>query len=216
MILFAACSSSSAKSPGSATTAVPTPGAPIPVPATAVPVRPTSAPPAPTADPRALESQLDAAWANSDWPQAVVTLEQLRKLTPEPNQWTEKLYAVYMFDAQAFLAKGDPKMALSQLGRAVALNPARGEAKALIQQIEARQAADAAAAQATATAQAQATASTQARAAAEAARAKKTAAVYLDPRELAADPKAFVGRNIFLQGKTLNVDHNDAKGTEPS
>jgi hypothetical protein len=30
-------------------------------------------------------------------------------------------------------------------------------------------------------------------------------AAYLDPRELAADPRAFIGKNIILSGKALNV-----------
>ncbi len=34
----------------------------------------------------------------------------------------------------------------------------------------------------------------------------KAQAVYLDPRILAADPKAHIGEHIYLQGKTLTVD----------
>jgi hypothetical protein len=37
---------------------------------------------------------------------------------------------------------------------------------------------------------------------------KKEEARVLDPRELVGDPKAFVGRNIILQGNALNVDQN--------
>jgi hypothetical protein len=37
----------------------------------------------------------------------------------------------------------------------------------------------------------------------------KSQAQYVDPRELVADPKAFVGRNVLLQGKTLTVDQRD-------
>lgn len=33
-------------------------------------------------------------------------------------------------------------------------------------------------------------------------------AQYLDPRELVADPKAYQGKNVLLQGKALNVTHN--------
>jgi hypothetical protein len=34
----------------------------------------------------------------------------------------------------------------------------------------------------------------------------KEQAVYLDPRILAADPKAHIGKHIYLQGQTLTVD----------
>ncbi len=37
----------------------------------------------------------------------------------------------------------------------------------------------------------------------------KAQSAYLDPRELAADPKQFVGRNIYLQGETLTVDQKN-------
>jgi hypothetical protein len=37
----------------------------------------------------------------------------------------------------------------------------------------------------------------------------KATAVALDPRKLAADPNAYVGENIWLQGTALNVTQND-------
>lgn len=36
----------------------------------------------------------------------------------------------------------------------------------------------------------------------------KSQATYLDPRILAAEPKAHVGEHVYLQGKTLTVDQN--------
>lgn len=38
----------------------------------------------------------------------------------------------------------------------------------------------------------------------------KESAIYLDPRELVGDPKSFVGRNIWVQGKALNVNQQEA------
>jgi hypothetical protein len=37
----------------------------------------------------------------------------------------------------------------------------------------------------------------------------KAQAAYLDPRILAAEPKAHIGESIYLQGKTLTVDQNN-------
>ncbi len=90
---------------------------------------------------------------------------------------------------------------------------------------EATAAARVAIAQATAQARAAATAEAQAKVSAtqtavaratEAARPRREQAVYLDPRELVADPKAYIGRNILLQGKALNVEHSDGDRLNPS
>ncbi len=37
----------------------------------------------------------------------------------------------------------------------------------------------------------------------------KTSSHYVDQRELASDPKSFLGQNILLQGQTLTVEHRD-------
>lgn len=39
----------------------------------------------------------------------------------------------------------------------------------------------------------------------------KGVAQYLDPRELVADPRSFIGRNIYLQGKSLTVEQRPAQ-----
>ena len=44
----------------------------------------------------------------------------------------------------------------------------------------------------------------------------KADAQPLDPRQLTAEPGAFVGWNIWLQGEAQNVTHHEATGSRPS
>lgn len=137
--------------------------------------------PTPTPDEHTLLARVDAAWAKSDWPSAIADLQLLRKTAPDSTSYRDKLYAAYIFYGQSLLKTGDKASAERQFENARDLDPSRGEAVAQLQAL-------------TPTA-------TPA--------PSKAGARYVDPRELTADPKSFVGQNIFLQGETLTVEHRD-------
>ncbi len=134
--------------------------------------------PTPIPDEHTLLARVDAAWAKGDWPSAIADLQLLRKIAPDSSSYRDKLYAAYIFYGQSLLKTGDKVSAGRQFENARDLDPNRGEAIAQLQAL-------------TPTA-------TPA--------PGKASARYVDPRELTADPKSFVGQNIFLQGQTLTVD----------
>lgn len=83
-----------------------------------------------TPDVRPLLGRLDAAWAKSDWPSAISTLQEIRKIAPDSKDYRDKLYTAYFAYGKVFLAKGDKNSAAAQFVLADGTDPTRGEAKA--------------------------------------------------------------------------------------
>jgi hypothetical protein len=77
----------------------------------------------------ALETQVDQAWATSDWPVAITALTTLHTVVPGSVTFKDKLYAAYINNADKFTTAGDKKQAATQLDKAVQLDNGRDEAK---------------------------------------------------------------------------------------
>jgi Putative neutral zinc metallopeptidase len=93
-------------------------------------------PPTPTATATpvvdALLSQLDAAWAQGDWPTALTLLDRIEQLAPSALDFQDKRYAAHVAAGQDLMAKGSMTAAIGELTKARDIDPDRGEARAAL------------------------------------------------------------------------------------
>ena len=107
-------------------------------PATATPRATATArpPPTPIATPTpvvdALLGQLDAAWAQGDWPKALSLLDRIEQLAPSALDFQDKRYAAHVAAGQDLLAKGSTTAAVGELTKAEGIDPDRSEARAAL------------------------------------------------------------------------------------
>jgi hypothetical protein len=86
----------------------------------------------PTPDADDLLEQLDAAWTQGRWPEALTLLDQIEQTAPTALDFRDKRYAAHVEAGQLLLSKGNPVAAVDELTKATSIDPSRGEAIAAL------------------------------------------------------------------------------------
>lgn len=103
--------------------------------ATAAPL-PSPAPvTSPTPDMSGLTTQLDNAWADENWPEAIRLIQEIRQEIPSEPGMTEKLYAARVNYGYQLAGLGQKELAIEQFEQALAIFPQGSEAEAGLQSL---------------------------------------------------------------------------------